>query len=129
MLAAASFLGLQLAPRIKDIKDKTMYRFERGPSYEHLEPVIKSTIKTHLIHATWSEIVRVMASIHIRRVSASLIRTKFSSYARQNSLYQGLREIGRVDKTKLTLRCLHNEDFRRLQTREINKGERSHDRF
>lgn len=127
VLAAASLVGYQLAPRIKDIKDKTLYRFERGPSYEHLDPIIKSTIKTHLIHATWDEIVRVMASIKTRRVSASLILTKLSSYARQNSLYQGLREIGRIDKTKLILRCLHDEDFRRLQTKEINKGERSHD--
>lgn len=127
VLAAGSLLGFQLAPRIKDIKDKTLYRFERGPSYEHLDPIIKSTIKTHLIHATWDEIVRVIASIQTRRVSASLILTKLSSYARQNSLYQGLREIGRVDKTKLILRCLNDEDFRRLQTKEINKGERSHD--
>lgn len=127
VLASASLLSFQLAPRIKDIKDKTLYRFERGPNYEHLDPIIKSTIKTHLIHATWDEIVRVMTSIQTRRVSASLILTKLSSYARQNSLYQGLREIGRVEKTKLILRCLHDEDFRRLQTKEINKGERSHD--
>jgi TnpA family transposase len=32
-----------------------------------------------------------------------------------------------VHKTILILRCLHDEDFRRLQTKEINKGERSHD--
>jgi TnpA family transposase len=127
VLGAASLLGFQMAPRIRDIKDKTLYRFERGPAYEHLDPIIKSTIKTHLIHATWDEIVRLMASIKTRRVSASLLLTKLSSYARQNSLYLGLREIGRIDKTKLILRCLHDETFRRLQTKEINKGERSHD--
>ncbi len=127
VLGAAPMLGYQMAPRIKDIKDKTLYRFERGPSYNHLDPIIKGTIKTHLIHAVWDDIVRVIASIHTRRVSASLILAKLSSYARQNSLYQGLREIGRVHKTILILRCLHDEDFRRLQTKEINKGERSHD--
>ena len=127
VLAAASMLGYQMAPRIKDIKDKTLYRFERGPSYNHLDPIVKGTITTHLIHAVWDDIVRVIASIHTRRVSASLILTKLGSYARQNSLYQGLREIGRVRKTVLILRCLHDEDFRRLQTKEINKGERSHD--
>lgn len=127
VLAAAGMQGFQLAPRIKDIKDKTLYRFERSPSYNHLDPIIKGTIKTHLIHAVWDDIVRVIASINDRRVSASLILSKLSSYARQNSLYQGLREIGRVYKTKLILRCLHDEDFRRLQTKEINKGERSHD--
>ena len=127
VLAAASLVGFQLAPRIKDIKDKTLYRFERAPSYPNLDPIIKATIKTNLIHATWDDVVRVMASIQTRRVSASLILRKLSSYARQNPLYQGLREIGRVDKTKLILRCLHDEDFRRLQTKEINKGERSHD--
>lgn len=131
VLGAASLLGFQLAPRIKDIKDKTLYRFERAPAHQHLEPIINGIIKTNLIHATWDEIVRVVASIQTRRVSASLILTKLGSYARQNSLYLGLREIGRVEKTKLILRCLHDEEFRRLQTKEINKGERSHslDRF
>lgn len=127
VLAAAAMLGFQMAPRIKDIKDKTLYRFERGPRYNYLDPIIKGTIRTHLIHAVWDDIVRVIASINTRKVSASLILSKFSSYARQNSLYQGLREIGRVYKTRLILRCLHDEDFRRLQTKEINKGERSHD--
>ncbi len=127
VLAAASMQGYQMAPRIKDIKDKTLYRFERGPSYNHLDPIIKGTIKTHLIHAVWDDIVRLIASINTRKVSAALILTKLGSYARQNSLYQGLREIGRVNKTILILRCLHDEDFRRLQTKEINKGERSHD--
>jgi len=131
VMASGAMLGYQMAPRIKDIKDKTLYRFERSPSYNHLDPIIKGTIKTHLIHAVWDDIVRVIASIDTRRVSASLILSKLSSYARQNSLYQGLREIGRVHKTLLILRCLHDEDFRRLQTKEINKGERSHnlDRF
>ena len=101
--------------------------FERAPTYRHLDPIITGTIRTNLIHATWDDIVRAMASMQTRRVSASLILSKFSSYARQNSVYQGMREIGRVGKTKLILRCLHDEDFRRLQTKEINKGERSHD--
>lgn len=131
VLGAASLLGFQLAPRIKDIKDKTLYRFERAPRFQHMDPIITGTIRTNLIHGTWDDLVRVIASIQTRRVSASLILSKLSSYARQNSIYQGLREIGRIDKTKLILRCLQDEDFRRLQTKEINKGERSHslDRF
>lgn len=127
VLGAASLVGYELAPRIKDIKDKTLYRFERAPNFSHVDPIIKGTIKTPLIHTSWDEIVRVMASMKSRRVSASLILTRLSSYARQNSVYLGLRELGRVNKTKLILRCLHDEDFRRLQIKEINKGERSHD--
>jgi TnpA family transposase len=131
VLASGSLLGYELAPRIKDIKDKTLYRFDGAPSYYHIDPIITGTIKPQLIHKNWDEIVRIMASIKTRRVSASLILTKLSSYARQNPVYQGLRELGRVDKTKLILKCLHDESFRRLQTKEINKGERSHglDRF
>lgn len=127
VLGSASLLGYELAPRIRDIKDKTLYRFDRAPSFSNIDPIITASIKTHLIHASWDEVVRVMASIKTRRVPASLILTRLSSYARQNSVYQGLRELGRVDKTKLILKCLHDEDFRRLQTKELNKGERSHD--
>jgi len=127
VLAAASLLGYQLAPRIKDIKDKILYSFERIPNYPHIGSIISGTVKPHLIHGSWDEIVRVMASIRTRRVSASLILNRLGSYAHQNSVYQGLREIGRIEKTKLILRCIHDEEFRRLQTKEINKGERSHD--
>ena len=73
------------------------------------------------------ETVRVIASIHDRIVSASLILHRLGSYARQNSVHQALAEIGRVHKTIHILRTLDDEEYRRRMGRELNKGEASHD--
>lgn len=70
-------------------------------------------------------------SIHARTASSSLILHRLGSYARQNPLgprmHQALQEVGRIEKTMHILRTVHDEDERRRQTRELNKGEASHD--
>jgi TnpA family transposase len=69
----------------------------------------------------------VIASIHDRIVSASLILHQLGSDARQNRVHQTLAEIGRVHKTIHILTTLHDEEYRRRIRRELNKGEASHD--
>jgi TnpA family transposase len=56
-----------------------------------------------------------------------LILHRLGSYARQNSIYQGLAEVGRVYKTVWVLRYLDDEALCRRTGRELNKGEASHD--
>ena len=80
----------------------------------------------HLVRQAWDETVRVIASIHDRIVSASLILHRLGSYARQNSVHQALAEIGRVHKTIHILRTLDDKEYRRRMGRELNKGEASH---
>jgi TnpA family transposase len=72
-------------------------------------------------------VVRVIASLHARIVSPSLVLLRLGSYARQNSIHQALAEIGRVYKTMHILRTLNDEEYRRRMGRELNKGEASHD--
>jgi TnpA family transposase len=95
--------------------------------YTNLDPILTGTVKTHLVRQAWDETVRVIASIHDRIVSASLILHRLGSYARQNSVHQALAEIGRVQKTIHILRTLDDEEYRRRMGRELNKGEASHD--
>jgi len=56
-----------------------------------------------------------------------MVLQRIGSYARQNSVYQTLSEIGHVQKTIHILKTLDNEEFRRRMGRELNKGEASHD--
>jgi TnpA family transposase len=127
VMAPAALLGFELAPRIKDIKDQTLYKMDRSQHYANLDPILTGTVKTHLVRQAWDETVRVIASIHDRIVSASLILHRLGSYARQNSVHQALAEIGRVHKTIHILRTLDDEEYRRRMGRELNKGEASHD--
>lgn len=127
VMATAALLGFELAPRIRDIKDQTLYKLDRRQKYPHLDPLLTGTIRPYLIRYAWDEVVRVLASIHTRVVSPSLILHRLGSYARRNSIYQALAEIGRVHKTILILRYVDDEQLRRRARRELNKGESSHD--
>jgi TnpA family transposase len=127
VMATAALLGYELAPRIKDIKDQTLYKIDRQQHYANLDSILSGTIKPHLIRNAWDETVRVIASIEERIVSPSLVLHRLGSYARQNSVYQALSEIGRVQKTVHILKTLDDEDYRRRMGRELNKGEASHD--
>ena len=99
----------------------------RSQLYPNLDPILAGTIKPHLIRNAWDETVRVIASIEERIVSPSLVLQRLGSYARQNSIYKALAEIGRVHKTIHILKTLDSEDYRRRMGRELNKGEASHD--
>jgi TnpA family transposase len=104
-----------------------LYKIDRQQHYRHLDPVLTGTIKPHLVRQAWDETIRVIASIHERIVSASLLLQRLGSYARQNSVHQALAEIGRVHKTIHLLKTVDDEEYRRRMGRELNKGEASHD--
>src|ERR1039458_10897858 len=56
-----------------------------------------------------------------------MVLQRLGSYARQNSVYQTLSEIGRVQKTIHILKTLDDEESGRRMGRKLNKGEASHD--
>jgi hypothetical protein len=62
-----------------------------------------------------------------RIVSPSLVLHRLGSYARQNSVYRALSEIGRVQKTIHIRKTLDDEEYHRRMSRELKKGEASHD--
>lgn len=49
VMAAAHLLGFELAPRIRDVKDQTLYRFSRHNKFNALDQLITGTIRPHLI--------------------------------------------------------------------------------
>lgn len=127
VMASASLLDKELAPRIARVHEQTLYKLDRGKVYAHLDPILKGTLKPHVVREAWDDVVRVMASIKTGTATASLILHRLGSYARQNRIHQALAEIGRAEKTMHILRTVDSEAYRRAQTRELNKGEAAND--
>jgi TnpA family transposase len=127
VMATAALLGFELAPRIRDIHDQTLYKLDHSQHYPHLDPILTGAIKAHRITPAWDEVVRLVASMSARVVSPSLALLRLGSYARQNRIHQALAEIGRIHKTIHILRTLDDEEYRRRMGRELNKGEASHE--
>ncbi|GAA5504399.1 tn3 family transposase Tn4430 [Deinococcus xinjiangensis] len=126
VMAAAALLSKELAPRLKNINEKTLYKVDRSRSYQHLDPILKGTVKTHVIREVWDDVVRVMASMKAGTATASLLLHRLGSYARQNRVHQAFAEIGRAEATMHVLRTAGSEEYRHLQSRELNKGESAH---
>jgi TnpA family transposase len=126
MFALFDALGLQFAPRIRDLGDQRLYRLDREADYGAAEPLLKGTINPDLFLRRWDDILRLAASLKMGYVTASLIIGKLQGYPRQNALTKALQEYGRLVKTVFILRCLGSPEYRRRINGQLNKGESLH---
>jgi len=103
VFALFDLLGLQFSPRLRDLADQRLFRVDRGTQYEHLEPLLRGTIRKDLIVKHWDDLLRVAGSMKRGYVTASLFIGKLQSYQRQNTITRALQEYGRlIKRTKST---------------------------
>jgi len=126
VFALFDLLGLQFAPRIRDLGEQRLYRMDRTKTYQHIEPLLKGTINQDLITSTWDDLLRVAGSLKRGWVTSSLFISRLQAYPRQNALARALQEYGRLVKTLFILRYLESPDYRRRIHTQLNKGEALH---
>lgn len=119
-------LGLKFSPRLRDIADQTLYRFDKTIKYKHLEPLVTGKVKKDLIVKHWDDLLRLTASLKTGWSTASLLIGKLQSFPRKNDVARALQEYGKIKKTEFILRYLLDNDFRRRINRQLNKGESLH---
>jgi TnpA family transposase len=126
VFALFDLLGLQFAPRIRDLGDQHLYRVDRTHTYRHLGPRLKGTIQRDRILRRWDDLLRMAGALKLGWVTASLFISKLQAYPRQNSLTRALQEYGRLIKTIFILHYLQSEEYRRRINAQLNKGEALH---
>ncbi len=67
--------------------------------------------------------MRLVSSIRLGTVPASLILGKLAAYPRQNGLALAIREVGRIERTLFSLLWLQDPLLRRRVQIGLNKGE------
>ena len=87
-------LGYRFAPRLRDIRDLSLFSVSDTQNWQKLAPVFGGRIKTHEIVKQWDDLLRLASSTRLGTVTASLITRKLASYARQNRLGVAMRELG-----------------------------------
>lgn len=115
--------GFKFAPRIRDLSDSKLFTLDKINSYPNIEPILRGQINKKLIKENYDDVLRLAHSIREGAVTASIIMSKLGSYARQNSLANALREMGRIEKTIFILNYLSSEALRRKIQKGLNKGE------
>ena len=127
VFALFDLLGLQFSPRIRDLGGQRLYRAPGDYGYRHIESLLSGTIKTDKIVGRWDDMLRVVGSLKLGWVTASLFLNKLTSFPQQNDLAGSFAEYGRMVKTLFILRYLMNQPYRRKINHQLNKGERLHD--
>jgi TnpA family transposase len=83
-------------------------------------------IDESIIKEQWENILRLLCSIKLGEVKASIILKRLSSYSKQHPLYKAMKEIGRIHKTLFLLRYFDEPSLRQNIEKQLNKIELSH---
>jgi len=121
-------LGISFAPRIKNFKKQHLYAFVKESDMKMLGYQILSEgrIDTDLIAEHWDDILRFIATIKLKHVTASQLFRRLSSYSRQHSLYKALKQFGRIIKSLFLLRYINDVELRQAIEKQLNKSENAH---
>ena len=119
MFALTYLLGFNFKPRIKNIGQQQLYAFE---SFEANDIKFRK-INENIISENYPEVMRLVESIRCSKVKASLILQKINSYNRNNGVAKGLKEIGRILKTKYIIDYYTDGELRKEVQKMLNKGE------
>jgi TnpA family transposase len=121
-----ALLGLQFAPRIRDLPDQRLYLLPGLDLPPEVAPLCKATINTGLILTHWEEWLRLAGSLKLGWVTASLVLNKLQAVPRKNELARALQEYGRLVKTEYILGLVASPQDQHRIKRQLNKGELLH---
>ncbi|WP_432205585.1 Tn3 family transposase (plasmid) [Cetobacterium somerae] len=119
MFALTHLLGFKFKPRIKNSEKQQLYYFENT----EIGDIKFKKINEKVIVENYHEIMRFVEFIRVGKVKASLILQKISSYARDNSIAKGLKELGRIFKTMYLIDYFSDKTLRKEVQQILNKGE------
>lgn len=119
-------LGIELQPRIRNIKDLVFYRPDKKKKYKHIDALFKESIDWDLIETHWQDLMQVVLSIRAGKILPSTLLRKLGNYSRKNRLYLAYRELGRVVRTNFLLKYISDKTFREEINAHTNKVEAFH---
>lgn len=121
VFALTYLLGFRLAPRMAKLPDLTLW-YGNGYDVEFHE-LFDGGITPKSIASQWEAVQRISATIQHGRTRASQIIRKVSAFNRKHSLFKGLRNLGRLVRTRHILEVAGDKEYRKRILQGLNKGE------
>ncbi|NOR42035.1 MAG: Tn3 family transposase [Gammaproteobacteria bacterium] len=119
----AHLLGIKLMPRIRDINSLILFKPDRRQAYEHIDAILSDGINYDLIRNHYREMLRVIISIKLGKVTASTIIRRLGSEGVRNNLFFAFRELGRVVRTQYLLEYIQDIEMRETVNAATCKSE------
>jgi TnpA family transposase len=88
VFAVTHLLGFTFAPRLKTLYKHQLYSLEKRKNYadKGFNLLPGASINTQIIEENWDSILRFVASIKLKRTSASQLFKRLNSYSNQHPL-------------------------------------------
>lgn len=127
IFGAMHLIDVSFAPRIKKIGSQQLYSIDPVRTMRKNKHKIlpHKRINIKLLEKHWDDILRLMASIKSKSVTASQIFKRLNSYTKEHPLYQALREFGRIIKTIYILTYINDQLLRSSIEKQLNRIEAS----
>ncbi|MCC2458355.1 MULTISPECIES: Tn3 family transposase [Bacillus] len=119
-------LGYQFSPRLADVGESRLWRFNATSDYGILNPLSKRRIREDLIHRHWEDMLRVAGSLSLNKVNATHLIQALQQNGKPTMLGRAIGEFGRIFKTRYLLLYLNDENYRRKILTQLNRGEARH---
>ena len=125
IFALTHMLGFSFAPRIKGLKNQSLYIFKHHNKKAQSNWAIKPDkyVNEALIHKHWDDFLRLVTTIKLKENTASDIFRRLNSYSKQHALYQTLKAFGQIIKSLFILTYINNVELRQAIEKQLNKVE------
>lgn len=122
VFAISYLLGIKLMPRIRGIHKLHFFKPSSSTKYRNIEDLFGGAINWRLIASHYNEMLRVVVSIKLGKITASTILRRFGN-KNENKLAQAFRELGKVVRTLFLLDYIDTAELRKIISAATNKSE------
>ena len=121
----AYLLGIKLMPRIRNFRQLAFYRAgtEAEAPCQHLDSLFSDTVDWDLIETHLPDMLRVVMSIKVGKISASTILRKLGTNSRKNKLFKAFHALGSAVRTGFLMEYIHDAKLRATVQGATNKSE------
>lgn len=119
-------LGYRFSPRLADVGGTRFWRVDSKANYGSLNRISRHKLAPKLISDNWEDVLRLVGSLKLGKVSPSGIMHILKSGDRQTKLGKSIAEFGRIDKTIHMLNYIDDKEKRREILIQLNRGESRH---
>jgi TnpA family transposase len=128
VFGVSHLLGFCFAPRFKNLKRQRLYIFKSRKGADRSCWKIKPSgyVDDELAIQQWDDILRMIATIKLKEVTASDLFRRLNSYSKQHALYQALKTFGQIPKSLLILRYIDDPELRQAIEKQLDRIEHAH---
>jgi TnpA family transposase len=128
VFAVSHLVGLSYAPRFKNLPRQRLYIFRNHKKADRSAWKIKPAgyADDEIVVQQWDEILRLIATIKLKEVTASDLFRRLNSYSKQHALYRALKAFGQIPKSLFILRYIDDPVLRQAIERQMDRIEHVH---